>query len=76
MGIGFGDLNNSDEGLHVYGDFGLMLGKYDATAETSLVGNKGITTSDVDAELSKLRKNLYKWNFIPTATVGLTYRFN
>jgi hypothetical protein len=76
VGIGFGDFHNSDAGLHVYGDFGLMLGKYDAIAKTSVVGNQGVTTSDVDAELNHLRKSLYKWNFIPTATVGLTYRFN
>jgi hypothetical protein len=76
VGIGFGDFNNGDAGLHVYGDLGLMLGKYDAVAQTSLVGNQGVTTSDVDKELNNLRKSLYKWNFIPTATVGLTYRFN
>jgi hypothetical protein len=76
IGLGFGDRNAADEGMHFYGDFGLMLGKYDAVATTNVIGTQGVKASDVDAELNNLRKNLYKWNFIPAATVGLTYRFN
>lgn len=76
IGLGFGDRNDAGEGLHFYGDFGLMLGKYDAVATTSLISAQGVKASDVDAEMNNLRKNLYKWNFIPTASVGLTYRFN
>jgi hypothetical protein len=76
VGLGFGDRNDDSVGVHFYGDLGLMFGKYDAVATTSLVGIQGVKTSDVDAELNNLRKNLYKWSFIPTATVGLTYRFN
>lgn len=76
IGLGFGDRSDAAEGLHFYGDFGLMLGKYDAVATTSLISAQGVKASDVDAEMNNLRKNLYKWNFIPTATIGLTYRFN
>lgn len=76
IGLGFSDRNDAVEGLHFYGDFGLMLGKYDAVATTSLIGTQGVQSSDVDAEINNLRKSLHKWNFIPTATVGLTYRFN
>jgi len=75
IGLGFGDKNDAGEGLYFYGDLGLMLGKYDAIASTSLIGSQDIKVSDVDAEINNLRKNLYKWNFIPTATIGLTYRF-
>lgn len=76
IGLGFGGRNNDGEGLHFYGDFGAMLGKYDAVATTSLIGSQGVKTSDVDTELNNLRKSLYKWDFIPTASIGLTYRFN
>jgi hypothetical protein len=76
IGLGFGDRNDAGEGLHFYGDLGLMLGKYDAIASTSLIGSQGVKASDVDAEMNNLRKSLYKWNFVPTATVGLTYRYN
>jgi hypothetical protein len=76
VGVGFGDRNDGGIGFHFYGDLGLMLGKYDAVATTSLVGSQGVKNSDVDTELNTLRKNLYKFTFIPAATVGLTYRFN
>ena len=75
VGLGFGDRNDAGEGLHFYGDLGLMLGKYDAIASTSLIGSQGVKASDVDAEMNNLRKSLYKLNFIPSASIGLTYRF-
>lgn len=76
VGIGFGHRNLTKDGWDFFGDLGMMLGKYDAVATTSVIGTQGIQASDVDAAMNNLRKSLYKWNFIPTATVGLTYRFN
>lgn len=76
LGIGFGHRNLAKDGWDFFGDLGMMLGKYDAVATTSVIGTQGIQASDVDAEMNNLRNSLYKWNFIPTATVGLTYRFN
>ena len=76
FGVGYQSKNEHETGLHFYGDAGLMLGKYDAIATTSLIGNQNVKGSDIDAELNSLRNRLYKWNFIPLATIGIQYKFN
>jgi ribosome-interacting GTPase 1 len=53
-----------------------MIGKYNATATTTLIGVQNVTASSIDAELTNIRKSLFKYSFIPTASVGLTYRYN
>lgn len=76
--IGIVYANDADQknGLHLYGELGMMIGKYNALATTSLVDKQGVTSADIDAELNTLRKSLNKWNFIPRASVGLIYRFD
>jgi hypothetical protein len=53
-----------------------MIGKYNATAYTNLIGTQFITAANVDAEINNLRKSLYKYSFIPLANIGLSYRYN
>jgi hypothetical protein len=65
----------SDDGWSIYADVGLMFGKYDAHARTSMIGLHSVTTADVDAELNTLRGNLFKWSYVPVGAVGIKYRY-
>lgn len=76
IGIVYANDIDQKDGLHLYGELGIMVGKYNASATTSMVDKKGITSADIDTELNTLRKSLYKWDFIPRASVGLIYRFH
>ena len=76
IGLGYTNKNADSSGIHFYGDAGLMIGKYNATATTTLIGVQNVTASNVDAELNNIRKSLFKYSFIPTANVGLTYKYN
>ena len=75
VGFGFIDRKTDSLGLSFFGDVGLMLGKYSATATTTLISAQSVTSSDVDTELNNLRKSLYKYSFVPAANFGLTYRY-
>jgi len=76
--VGFGFINRKVDslGFGYFGDLGLTFGKYNAMATTNLISLKTISASDADAELNNLRKSLYRYSFVPSATVGLTYRYN
>lgn len=76
IGVRFQSVNEDRLGLHFYGDAGLMIGKYDATAKTSLIGTKNIQVSDVDSELNSLRNNLYRRGYIPQINLGLSFGYN
>jgi hypothetical protein len=76
LGIGFGHRNLSKDGWDYFGDLGMMLGKYDAVATTSIIGKQGVKASDLDAEMNKIRRSMNKWSFIPVATFGLSYRYD
>jgi len=75
VGFGFIDRKVESLGFGYFGDVGLMLGKYNAKATTSIIGVQNVTSSDVDTELSNLRKSLFKFSFVPIANFGLTYRY-
>ena len=75
VGFGFIDRKTDSLGLSFFGDVGLLLGKYNATATTTLISAQSVTSSDVDTELNNLRKSLYKYSFVPAANFGLTYRY-
>ena len=75
VGFGFIDRKVDSLGFGYFGDVGLMLGKYNAKATTSIIGVQNVTSSDVDNELSNLRKSLFKYSFVPIANFGLTYRY-
>ena len=74
LGLGYQSAT-SDNGWSVYADLGLMFGKYDAYARTSMIGMHKVTLADVDAELNTLRGSLFKWSYIPVGSVGIKYRY-
>ena len=74
LGLGYQSAA-SDNGWSVYADLGLMFGKYDAHARTSMIGMHKVTLADVDAELNTLRGSLFKWSYIPVGSVGIKYRY-
>jgi hypothetical protein len=74
LGLGYQSAA-SDNGWSVYADLGLMFGKYDAYAKTSMIGLNTVTTADVDAELNTLRGSLFKWSYVPVGSVGIKYRY-
>lgn len=74
LGLGYQSAA-SDDGWSVYADLGLMFGKYDAHARTSIVGLHKVTLADVDAELNTLRGSLFKWSYVPVGAVGIKYRY-
>jgi hypothetical protein len=75
VGFGFLDRKIESLGFSYFGDVGLMLGKYNATATTNIIGVQSVTSADVDSELNNLRKSLFKYSFVPIANFGLTYRY-
>jgi hypothetical protein len=75
LGFGFIDRKIDSLGFGYFGDVGFMLGKYNAKATTNIIGVQNVTSSDVDNELSNLRKSLFKYSFVPIANFGLTYRY-
>ncbi len=74
LGLGYQSAA-SDDGWSVYADLGLMFGKYDAHARTSMVGLHAVTLADVDAELNTLRGSLFKRSYVPVGAVGIKYRY-
>lgn len=74
FGLGY-QSSASDEGWSIYADLGLMIGKYDAHARTSMVGLHAISKSDVDSELNVLRSHLFKWSYVPVGAIGIKYRY-
>ena len=74
LGLGYQSAT-SDNGWSVYADVGLMFGKYDAHARTSMTGLNKVTTTDIDTELNTLRGNLFKWSYVPVGAVGIKYRY-
>ncbi|MCX8522029.1 MAG: hypothetical protein ORN28_10915 [Rhodoferax sp.] len=81
VGIGFGHQQSDSKGLGFYADLGLMVGSFSVTANTSLlnkpVGLNGevIKQSDVDAQTQKVRDALNSIGALPSASMGLLYRF-
>ena len=75
LGIGYNNISVDSPGFHFFADAGVMIGKYDATTTTNLIGSQNVKTADVDAEMNTLRNALFRNGYIPTANFGLTYRF-
>lgn len=59
-----------DKGWEGFGEFGLLLGKLNATTVTTLSDTAG-----VDAEVDRIRKSMYRWSVVPKAVVGLSYKY-
>ena len=76
VGLGYGFSPRNTPGFAFYVDAGVTIGKFKATATTSLVGGpQGITQTDVDAETAQLRESTAKLSALPKVSVGVSYRF-
>ena len=75
LGIGFGHQKSDAKGLGFYADLGVMIGTFSADTTTSLVGKQGITQADVDAQTQKIRNSLGGLTALPSASMGLLYRY-
>ena len=75
LGIGYNNISVDSPGFHFFADAGVMIGHYEATATTNLIGSQNVTTADVYTEMNTLRNALFRNGYIPTAHFGLTYRF-
>lgn len=77
LGVGYGHQKNDARGLGFYADLGVMVGSFTATTTTSLTSNpgSGITQADVDAQNQKIRDSLGSLSVLPSASLGLLYRY-
>jgi len=75
LGLGWGHRGDASKGLGFYSDIGITFGAFTVDVNTSLVGQNGITQSDVDAQTQKMRDSLSQFNFYPSLSVGMSYRF-
>jgi hypothetical protein len=79
LGIGYGFKPNSGKGWGFYGDLGVMIGKFDTTISTSLIG-KGvganqISKPDVELEGQKIADAVGKLSVLPKFSIGAKYTF-
>jgi hypothetical protein len=75
LGLGWGHRGDGNRGLGFYSDIGVTFGAFTVDVNTSLVGVNGITQSDIDAQTQKMRDTLSQYNFYPSLSVGMSYRF-
>lgn len=75
IGIGYGHNNANKKGFGFYADIGVMIGNYTVDTTTSLVANGKLTQADVDAQSQKLRDGIGGIGYMPSASLGITYRF-
>ncbi len=78
VGLGWGHkLGSKGWGFHA--DLGVSIGRFQLSETRSgeLVngGKLGVTQADVDKEMTEIRDNLGKINFLPQVTAGVSYRF-
>ena len=83
LGIGYGH-HKADKGLGFFFDLGVTYGSWKADITSNLVGatatdSNGNTVtlkqSDLDAQAQKLTDALGGYGIVPSASVGLVYRF-
>ena len=75
LGIGYGHQKSDAKGFGFYADLGVMVGSFTAETTTSLVSNGKATQADVDAQTQKIRDSLGSLSVLPSASVGLLYRY-
>jgi hypothetical protein len=80
LGIGYGHQKIGVKGLGFYADLGVTVGSFTADTTTSLVGKATtsggtITQTDVDAQNQKIRDSLSNLSVLPSASLGLLYRY-
>lgn len=75
VGIGYGHQKSDAKGLGFYADLGVMIGSFTADTSTSLVASGKVTQADVDAQNQKIRDSLGSLSVLPSASLGLLYRY-
>lgn len=75
LGIGYGHQKSDAKGLGFYADLGVMIGSFTADTTTSLVTSGKATQADVDAQNQKIRDSLGSYSVLPSASLGLLYRY-
>jgi hypothetical protein len=75
LGIGYGHQKSDAKGLGFYADLGVTFGSFTADTTTSLVANGKVTQADVDAQNQKVRDSLSSYSLLPSASLGLLYRY-
>ncbi|RFO95401.1 hypothetical protein DIC66_18755 [Rhodoferax lacus] len=75
LGVGYGHQKSDAKGLGFYADLGVMVGSFTADTSTSLVANGKVLQSDVDAQNQKIRDSLSSLSVLPSASLGLLYRY-
>jgi hypothetical protein len=74
IGIGYGH-DERQAGLGFVADIGVSFGRAKLSRDTSLVGQYGITEADVDAKLTEVRDSVGHLTVLPSAGLGLSYRY-
>lgn len=75
LGIGYGHQKSGAKGLGFYADFGVTLGNFTAESTTTLVTSGKASQADVDAQTQKIRDSLNGLSALPSASLGLLYRY-
>ena len=77
VGLGYGFSPRNTPGFAFYVDAGVTIGKFKATATTTLLNNpnNNIKQEDIDAETAQLRESTAKLSVLPKISVGVSYRF-
>ena len=67
----------NNKGWEGYAELGLIVSKMDTVASVSqtLIDAGLVSDSDVQAEARAIRKSIYRWDVVPNALVGLSYRY-
>jgi hypothetical protein len=73
LGIGYG--HHAGKGWGFVWDLGASIGKAKVTANAVGFPNNAQFNADLDRELEQLRKGVGKVQFVPQATVALSYKF-
>jgi hypothetical protein len=74
LGLGWGH-DERQKGLGFVADVGVSFGRASLSRDTNLVGQYGITNADVDAKLNTVRDSIGQLTWLPSASLGLSYRY-
>lgn len=75
LGVGYGHQLSDSKGFGFYADLGVTFGSFTADTTTSLVSSGKATQADVDAQNQKIRDSLSSLSILPSASLGLLYRY-
>jgi hypothetical protein len=76
LGLGWGHHRlQTDTGWGFFTELGFNIGRFTATSSTNLVGQNGITQTDVNAENQKITDSLSKLSVLPSFSIGASYKF-